>query len=733
MPIIQNLEVVSKQYKIYRNIKSKRMFSFDAFSMPNTLEFKQNSASASNKRTDNDLSSSLSELMQVNLAQDLHYLALCIDENKNVIKSYGDTTKFLLAEHFTTNLEKLLPKKLAMVFHTMSNNVIKTGEKAVLNRIKIKQDDSFMRINLSISPLEVKGNGQKLLMVTFIEDKSSIVSEHEAIDFNEKVYHDEYTLNLEEELKELKERLKSTYEQLDASNENMQSFNEEMISANEEMQSTNEEMQSVNEELDTINSEYQLKNKELLDINDDLNNYFRSNINGQLFINKDLLLMKFSPGTVKQINLLDTDIGRPLSNITTNIKFETIIDDIKQVLKNGEIITKEIETNNGKWYQVMTMPYVRQSDHKNSGAILTFNDITELKKVQQELDVSNRTLAMALDSAEMGIFSIDVNTKIFTPSPRMKEFFGYLVEQEMSYEDAVARIGIEYKALFTDGIKNSISKGEKMDIEFSVNLPTANKPLWLRSIGNLVYNGNDKPVYFAGLLNDVTIHKEDEIRKNDFIAMASHELRNPLTTLHGYIQLMELKMKNTSEDFMINSLQKARIQVKKMNALINSFLNTSSFEAGKINLDIETFELNNLLKETIADTKVIVLDHKINLITHADCLVTADRDKIGQVINNLITNAAKYSPIGTTIEISFKIEKKTVRISLKDEGMGINEKDQEKIFDRYYRVNDLQTRKVSGFGLGLYLSAEIIKLHKGKIWLNSEIGKGSTFYFSLPI
>ncbi|MFC3361798.1 CheR family methyltransferase [Pedobacter fastidiosus] len=733
MPIIQNLEVVSKQYKIYRNIKSKRMFSFDAFSMPDTLEVKHRPAFASSEGMNSDSNSSLTEMMQVSLAEDLDYLALCIDEHKNVIKSYGNTSKFLLAKLFTTNLEKLLPKKLAMVFHTMSNNVIKTGKKATLNRIKVKQGDSFIRVNLSLTPIAVKGGEQKLIMVTFTEDKSFAVSEQEGIDFNEKVYHDQYTLNLEEELRDLKEKLKSTYEQLDASNENMQSFNEEMISANEEMQSTNEEMQSVNEELDTINSEYQLKNKELLDINDDLNNYFRSNINGQLFINNDLLLMKFSPGTVKQINLLETDIGRPLSNITTNIKFETIIEDIKLVLIDGTIITKEIETNNGKWYQVMTMPYVQQSDQKNSGAIVTFNDVTELKRVQRELDVSNRTLAMAVDAAEMGTYSIDVNTRAFIPSTRLKEIFGYGSGQEMPLEAAVARVVKDYQVLFTDGIENSIINGEKMDIEYPINLPLDHKPRWVRAIGNVVYNEDDKPVYFAGLLNDVTIHKEDEIRKNDFIAMASHELRTPLTTLQGYIQLIESRTKKGGDEFLTNSMGKVNTQVKKMAGLIDGFLNTSSFEAGKIYLNMETFELNDLLEEITEEAKIMLLKHHLLLLPNADCAITADRDKIGQVLNNLISNAVKYAPTGTDIEVSFKAAKKTVTILVRDQGAGIKKKDQERLFDRYYRVDNIQTRKVAGFGLGLYLSAEIVKSHKGKIWVESEMGKGSVFCFSLPV
>jgi signal transduction histidine kinase len=127
-------------------------------------------------------------------------------------------------------------------------------------------------------------------------------------------------------------------------------------------------------------------------VNSDLDNYFRSNINGQLFVNKELVLMKFSPGTVKQINLLPTDIGRPLSNISTNIKFETLTDDIKKVLSKGDVITKEIETKDGQWYQVMTMPYLQQPDNKINGAIITFNDITELKKAQSNAERRNKIL-----------------------------------------------------------------------------------------------------------------------------------------------------------------------------------------------------------------------------------------------------------------------------------------------------------------------------------------------------
>jgi len=389
IPIIKNLEVIHKKWKIYKNLKPNRGINYETYSLPDLLDIKRSPSSFITEDPEKHTTSGLFEAMHNNLANDLDYLAICVNEKNQVQNSYGDTSSYLLQKHFTSDLTELLPKPLAIAYKILCISAFKENKKVGVNSIRIKKEQKIIKVNLSVSPLDIK-NKQKLLLVIFTRDHTADSNKNPV--FDESIYLDQYTKSIEEELKELKDQLNNSYERLDASNENMQSFNEELISANEEMQSTNEEMQSVNEELHTINSDYQLKNKELLEINDDLNNYFRSNINGQLFINNDLELMKYSPGTVKQINLLETDIGRPLSNISTNIKFETITDDVKQVLKKGIVITKEIETQNGKWYQIMTMPYFEQANNRNNGAIITFNDITELKKTQAEIDIKNKTL-----------------------------------------------------------------------------------------------------------------------------------------------------------------------------------------------------------------------------------------------------------------------------------------------------------------------------------------------------
>jgi len=453
MPIIRNLEVVNKKWKIYRNLESKRAVNFDAFSFPDLLETKRNGASLPAANEASSVDTTLADIIQECIADEMGYLAICVDENKQVVKYYGDTAKYLLPKHFNLNLAALLPKPLAMAFNTLSHKVLQTGEPAALGGIKTKQNGIVINVNMSVVAIKLKKDNRKLLLVTLNEDKLK-GADYEV--FDEPRNLDQYTLNLEEEINELKVKLNSSKEQMDALNENMQSFNDELLSANEEMQSTNEEMQSVNEELDTINSDYQLKNKELIELNDDLNNYFRSNVNGQLFINNDLRLMKFSPGTVKQINLQESDIGRPLSNISTNIKFETILADIKKVLEKGGIITKEIETNNGLWYQIMTMPYIQQVDNKSTGAIITFNDITALKKAQVELDQKNKSLLRI--NADLDHFvhaashdllsplatietSINIMNKMSLSEPKLLDFLNLINTSIHKYRELITDIG----------------------------------------------------------------------------------------------------------------------------------------------------------------------------------------------------------------------------------------------------------------------------------------------------
>jgi two-component system CheB/CheR fusion protein len=333
----------------------------------------------------------------------------------------------------------------------------------------------------------------------------------------------------------------------------------------------------------------------------------------------------------------------------------------------------------------------------------------------------------------MGTWTIDIKTRRFTPSARLKTMFGFYPTEAMSYEDAIAQVVEKYRHVVTNAIETAISTGAKCDVEYPLEGFHDKKLRWVRGIGNLALDNDGKPTYFTGLLLDITVFKLDELRKNDFIAMASHELKTPLTAIQGYVQLLNLKAKKASDDFGVTYLAKANSQVKKMTTLINGFLNASSFEAGKIYLNEETFEMNTLLDEIVEELLLTTNTHQVSVIPGTVISIRADRDKIGQVINNFLSNAVKYSPKGGSIKLYCQQADNMLLVSVKDEGIGINPEEQEKLFDRYYRIENPNTVSISGFGLGLYLSAEIIQRHKGKVWSESVLGEGSTFYFSLPL
>lgn len=191
----------------------------------------------------------------------------------------------------------------------------------------------------------------------------------------------------------------------------------------------------------------------------------------------------------------------------------------------------------------MTMPYIQQSDQKRTGAIVTFNDITQLKKIQQELDDSKRLLRMTIDSAELGTWTINIKTLEFIPSTRLKEIFGFYPTEDISYKAALAQITEEYRFSVADAVDTAIKEGSRYDMEYSLTGFHDGKLRWVRAIGNLTHVQKGKPTYFTGMLIDITSHKQDELRKNDFISIVSHELKTPLTSLQGYVQLLSNKAK----------------------------------------------------------------------------------------------------------------------------------------------------------------------------------------------
>jgi PAS domain S-box-containing protein len=381
---------------------------------------------------------------------------------------------------------------------------------------------------------------------------------------------------------------------------------------------------------------------------------------------------------------------------------------------------------------------IYSEDGKPLRMLGTIQDISEQKRILNDLQKSEENLRLATQAAEVGTFDLDLLNQSMQWDRRCRELFGMEdFDGPVSYDNQFL-LGLhpEDKEKTDQAVNRAydrqLSNGE-YDVEYRTIGIDDKKLRWVRAKGKVSFNDEDVPQRFIGAVLDITENKLNEIRKNDFIAIASHELKTPLTSLKAYIQLLHGNALRSGDSFLVNALQKSENQINKMTKLIYGFLDLSKLESGKLRLERHEFDINALIEEVAADNRPIAQSHAITFTGGKPIIITADREKIGQVINNLISNAVKYSPKNTDIKVSVQRLNNQVKVSVRDNGIGIKLKDQQHIFQRFYRVEDDSTKGFSGFGIGLYLSAEIIELHHGKIGVESSEGQGSEFYFVLPV
>jgi PAS domain S-box-containing protein len=245
--------------------------------------------------------------------------------------------------------------------------------------------------------------------------------------------------------------------------------------------------------------------------------------------------------------------------------------------------------------------------------------------------------------------------------------------------------------------------------------------------------------FWVGASTEIHKFKEEEKRKEDFLKMVSHELKTPVTSIKGYIQLL-MTMLDSGKNPDIgslplkSSLKRIDSQISRLTRLISEMLDLSRVEEARLELQKENFYINELVEESVKDLEYSFTSSRIKILKNERFKVFGDRDRLGQVLINFITNAIKYSPENKNIEVRIYHDREGMgSVSIKDRGIGIAKKDHKKIFERFYRVSGQMEDTYSGFGIGLFLAKEIIDRHNGLIRVNSKLGEGSQFIFSLPV
>jgi two-component system sensor histidine kinase/response regulator len=233
------------------------------------------------------------------------------------------------------------------------------------------------------------------------------------------------------------------------------------------------------------------------------------------------------------------------------------------------------------------------------------------------------------------------------------------------------------------------------------------------------------------LLEEIEFRKQAEHKKDEFISIASHELKTPLTSVKGYIQLLQRSLNRDDKTMAQNHLEKASTQLEKLNELIVDLLDISKIESGKMKFNMKSFYADNMVNSAIEMLQQSNPDFKISKLGKTDEMIFGDEMRLEQVVINFITNAIKYAPGTNQVNVTTNIKDEKLYLAVKDFGIGISKEQQDKIFDKFYRVED-NSNRFNGLGIGLYICSEIINRHGGTIGVKSVPDEGSEFYFIIP-
>lgn len=384
--IRENVDELNGKWKIYRKVKESKIASHYLTHISERTSYREQRKNMG--ITVPHKPASIWDALKLAFVDDLNAAAFFIDQAFNIKETAGNYEKYLSLpkKNLQLNLLGMMPPELYFVMSTEIKKAWRDKQTVTLKHLKSRRENKVFDWNVVIKPME-----QYTLVVINEYDVIESASNEQQSYSEERGNKDSYIITLENELQEVRNNLDLAVEDLETTNEELQSSNEELLSANEELQSSNEELQSLNEELHTLNTEHQLKIKELVELNDDLNNYFRSTDIAQIFLDKDLNIRKYTPSAISMINLIETDIGRPLSHISNNIQYHNFLPDVQRVMKEKNTVEKEVELANGKNLLMKIMPYVNREKEIN-GLIITFVDITIITQL-------NTTIRAVLNSS----------------------------------------------------------------------------------------------------------------------------------------------------------------------------------------------------------------------------------------------------------------------------------------------------------------------------------------------
>ncbi|WP_412468575.1 PAS domain-containing protein [Pedobacter sp. KLB.chiD] len=446
-------------------------------------------------------------------------------------------------------------------------------------------------------------------------------------------------------------------------------------------------------------------------------------------------------------------IGRNCRFLQGDERNQQAREDIRTAVMNGKAITVELRNyrKGGElfWNELYISPIAVEGDQVTH-FIGVQNDVTRRKNAEEnlthereqverkiekrtrELNESREYLDSIIQTIRQGLLVLDPQYQVISAN----DFFlkTFKVEKRDTIGRSLYKLGngqwdIQQLRVLLEQILPS--NNPVLDFEVDHEFPHIGRKLMLLNAHRIELEGSFKDRILIAI-EDITEIRASENRKDDFLSVSSHELKTPLTTIKGYNQTILRLLPTDINPKVPLIVNKSGKQIERLQNIITSLLEMSRIQSGKLVLDADQIDLNVLISELLEEAQENYPNHTLSFEGHLHKTVPGDESQVSQVIQNLITNAIKYAPDSKEVKVLLSEVSNYAKVSVTDYGFGISQEDQKMIFERFFRVSTIQ-KQFPGMGIGLYISAQIIKQHGGTLWVDSEPGKGATFSFTLPI
>ena len=566
------------------------------------------------------------------------------------------------------------------------------------------------------------------------------------------------------ELRSLRRQLQSSIEAFEISNQELKASNEEVISINEELQSTNEELetgkeelQSVNEELLTVNMQLQNKIAELEGATNDLTNLLSSTDIAVVFLDTRFRVRRFTPAVRDLMDLIDSDIGRPITDLARKFTDANLLHDAEAVLQTLIPIETEVCSASGTWYLRRVLPY-RTAENHISGVVITFFDIAARKRAEQEILEAQENLHAVLEQLPAAVVIAHAPSGSLILANRIAAtLFGrpfLLPSQHSNLETLHATLTAFHPdgRLYLPGewplARSLASRAAVVGEEIHLEGPKGVRKV-LSVSSAPVEDPAGNTVAVVGVFWDITDRmrseqSEREARdaaisannaKDEFIATVSHELRTPLNTIRLWVRMLG-SGRMSEEDRLsgVRTIERAALAQQK---LIDDLLDVSRIASGKMRLNVQQVRLADCILNAFDAVNPVANARGQRLEVHVAeevGRVRADPDRVQQIVWNLLSNATKFTPKGGRIALAARRNGDDVEITVTDSGIGIAPEFLPHVFDKFRQAETGSARKYSGLGLGLGIVRQLVELHGGTIELSSAgEGKGTMCKVVLPL